>query len=51
MRPRRRMKFGWQRGGKRTKTSPKKVREREENILGRGGSKKADKSEKVDCKA
>ena len=50
MQPRRRRKFGWQRGGKPTKSGSKKLREREENILGTGGSENVVKSEKVDCK-
>ena len=50
MKPRRRRKFGWQRGGKPTKSGPKKVREREENILERGDSENVEKSEKADSK-
>ena len=32
------------------KSGPKQVREREENILERGGSENVEKSEKADCK-
>ena len=45
MKPRRRRKFGWQRGGKPTKSGPKKVRETEENILGRGDSESVEQRE------
>ena len=51
MKSRRRRKLGWQRVGKPTKSGPKKLREREENILGTGGSDNEEKSEKVDYKA
>ena len=51
MKRRRRREFGWQRGGKPTKSGPKKLRETEENILGTGGSDNVEKTEKVDCKA
>ena len=51
MKPGRRRKFGWQRGGKPTKSGPKKLRETEENILGTGGNDNVQKTEKVDYKA
>ena len=43
MKLRTRRKFGWQRAGKATKSGPKKVRERDENILERGGSENVEK--------
>ena len=50
MKPRRRRKLDWQRVGKPTKSGPKNLREREENILGTGGSDNVENSDKVDCK-